>query len=174
MSEPNASEAVDLDAGRAFYLAMYENDGADWNAVDERHRPLWAAKAARFIALARAPSGEENAVGAAEREVGRYIYRRIEALMDAKAGTPEGAELDYLSCVAASVEEYGEEACADHSMGFPRDELECPACWLAISPNQCGSQHCPKKDRRAPSGEAVDLDAIRARSETPQSKAGVR
>ena len=58
----------------------------------------------------------EDDVGAAEREVGRYVYRRIERLMDAKAGTPEAAELTYLARIAESVEEYGEDACADHEL----------------------------------------------------------
>lgn len=58
----------------------------------------------------------EDDVGAAEREVGRYVYRRIEALMDAKPGTPEAAELAYLARIAESVEEYGEDACADHQL----------------------------------------------------------
>jgi hypothetical protein len=57
------------------------------------------------------PSGDgmpqENAIGAAEREVGQFVYRRIEALMDAKAGTPEGAELTYLAEIVSDVEEYG-------------------------------------------------------------------
>lgn len=52
-----------------------------------------------------------DAVGAAEAEVGRYVYRRIEALMDAKPGTPEAAELTYLTTIAEAVEEYGEDAC---------------------------------------------------------------
>ena len=59
---------------------------------------------------ARAP----DAVGAAEAEVGRYVYRRIEALMDAAPGTADGAELTYLSAIAESVEEYGEEHCQGH------------------------------------------------------------
>ena len=46
-------------------------------------------------------------VGGAEPEVGRAVYERIEALMDAKAGTSEGAELAYLADLVSSVEEYG-------------------------------------------------------------------
>lgn len=49
----------------------------------------------------------EDAVGAAEREVGRAVYTRIEALMNAKAGTSEGTELSYLADLVQSVEEYG-------------------------------------------------------------------
>jgi hypothetical protein len=57
-----------------------------------------------------------NEIGAAEAEVGRWVYRRIEALIDAKPGTPEAMELAYLARVAESVEEYGEDACAGHSL----------------------------------------------------------
>lgn len=61
-----------------------------------------------------------NATGAAEAEVGRYVYRRIEALMDAAAFTPEGDELQYLATIAESVEEYGEEACGASALSdFP-------------------------------------------------------
>jgi hypothetical protein len=49
----------------------------------------------------------ENTIGAAERAVGQFIYARIEKLMDAKVGTPEGAELKYLAGIASDVEEYG-------------------------------------------------------------------
>jgi hypothetical protein len=48
-----------------------------------------------------------NEVGCAEAEVGRYVYRLIEARMDALIGTPEYVELDYLSALVADVEEYG-------------------------------------------------------------------
>jgi len=70
----------------------------------------------------RAPSfeGQDNAIGAAEAEVGRYIYRRIERLMDAKPGSPESAELDFLANITVHVEEYGEDACADHALSPPQ------------------------------------------------------
>jgi hypothetical protein len=65
-------------------------------------------------------SENENLVGAAEAELGRYIYRRIEALMDAKPGTPEADELGYLAHIAGSVEEYGEEHCGGSELAkFP-------------------------------------------------------
>jgi hypothetical protein len=53
-------------------------------------------------------TGEEP-VGAAEREVGRAVYERIEKLMDAnpKPHTSEWAELTYLAELAETVEEYG-------------------------------------------------------------------
>lgn len=63
---------------------------------------------------------EINAEGAAEREVGRWVYRRISRLMDAKPGTAEGAELDWLAAVVAHIEEYGEENCGDDALApFP-------------------------------------------------------
>lgn len=69
--------------------------------------------------------GEANQVGAAEAEVGRYVYRRIERLMDAKPGTVEGAELCYLAEIAEGVEEYGEQACDGHPLGrFPHPSPE--------------------------------------------------
>jgi hypothetical protein len=49
----------------------------------------------------------DDPVGCAEREVGRWVYRRIEAVISAKPGTAEGRELAYLAAVAADVEEYG-------------------------------------------------------------------
>lgn len=69
--------------------------------------------------------GEANQVGAAEAEVGRYVYRRIERLMDAKPGTVEGAELCYLAEIAEGIEEYGEQACDGHPLGrFPHPSPE--------------------------------------------------
>lgn len=66
-----------------------------------------------------------NQVGAAEAEVGRYVYRRIERLMDAKPGTVDGAELCYLAEIAEGVEEYGEQACDGHPLGrFPHPSPE--------------------------------------------------
>lgn len=62
----------------------------------------------------------EGVIGAAEREVGRRLYRRIEDLIDAKPGTPEGDELAWLVNIVESVEEYGEEACASEAL-WPAD-----------------------------------------------------
>lgn len=62
-------------------------------------------------------SDDEDIVGAAERDVGRYIYRRIEVLMDCVPDTESGArslegrELDYLAAIVSAVEEYGCVAC---------------------------------------------------------------
>ena len=40
-----------------------------------------------------------------EREMYEAVLKRISSLMDAKPGTPEGAELDFLATVAESYEE---------------------------------------------------------------------
>lgn len=55
------------------------------------------------------PAEGGEAVGAAEKEVGRAVYERIESLMNLnpKPSTSECAELDYLSHLAESVEEVG-------------------------------------------------------------------
>lgn len=50
-------------------------------------------------------SGE--AAGCAESEVGRAVYERIEKLIYAKPGTPEGDELSFLAFLVESVEEVG-------------------------------------------------------------------
>lgn len=49
----------------------------------------------------------EGAAGAAEREVGRAVYERIERLIGAFPNTPEARELEYLAHLAESVEEVG-------------------------------------------------------------------
>lgn len=43
----------------------------------------------------------------AEIAVGEFIYGRISELMNAKAGTPAGRELAYLTELVEDVEEYG-------------------------------------------------------------------
>jgi hypothetical protein len=66
----------------------------------------------------------EDAEGVAERQVGRYVYRRISKLMDAAPGTPEGAELLFLANIASQVEEYGEQACGDHDLSAPAPPVQ--------------------------------------------------
>jgi hypothetical protein len=66
----------------------------------------------------------EDAEGVAERQVGRYVYRRISKLMDAEPGTPEGEELLFLADIASQVEDYGEEACGDHDLGVPAPAVQ--------------------------------------------------
>lgn len=61
--------------------------------------------------IKRLRASSEDAVGAAELGVGRYVYRRIEALMNSKSGTPEAEELCYLASIAEHVEEYGDDKC---------------------------------------------------------------
>ena len=52
-----------------------------------------------------------------EADVGRWVYSRIDALMDAKPGTAEAVELSYLASAVGSVEEYGVENCEGHDLG---------------------------------------------------------
>lgn len=102
-------------------------------------------------------------MGAAEAEVGRYVYRRIEALMGATAGTAGGRELSYLSAVAASVEEYGEEACAGTDLAAEHFGQEgagepvagyCKACGTQRSATPChkcgGELKAPHPDWEEP------------------------
>lgn len=96
----------------------------------------------RRAALSPGGEGEANQVGAAEAEVGRYIYRRIERLMDAKPGTVEGAELCYLAEIAEGVEEYGEQACDGHPLGrFPHPSPEMEEDIALGDP--CTLETCP-------------------------------
>jgi len=71
---------------------------------------------ARQLAQAVISAGHSDPVGAAEQDVGRYIYQRIETLMDAKHVASIGNELDYLATIAAAVEEYGAEACGGEDL----------------------------------------------------------
>lgn len=67
------------------------------------------------------PSQPPDRIGAAEHSVGRYVYRRIEALMGVEPDTPEAQELKYLTGITEGVEEYGEEACAGYRLAaFPQ------------------------------------------------------
>jgi hypothetical protein len=66
-----------------------------------------------FSEVSFTPEGK-NLVGAAEAQVGQFIYRRIETLMDAKAGTHGGAELTYLAAIVGDVEEYGATGAEDY------------------------------------------------------------
>ena len=52
-----------------------------------------------------------------EADVGRWVYSRIEALMDATPGTAEAVELSYLASAVGHVEEYGVENCEGHDLG---------------------------------------------------------
>ena len=49
--------------------------------------------------------------------VGRWVYRRIDAIADAKAGTPNGDEALYLSALVVAVEEY--DATGENGVGTP-------------------------------------------------------
>lgn len=84
--------------------------GSTFDADDRQEiaRDIWSAMlAAAPEALANRDPQAGGAVGAAEREVGRAVYERIETIMDAEEGSPEFEELFYLSHLAESVEEVG-------------------------------------------------------------------
>lgn len=65
--------------------------------------------------LPAAPDGVDP-IGAAERAVGRWAYSRIEALMCAKPGTPDAAEVSWLAKTVEAIEEYGPEACGGKAL----------------------------------------------------------
>lgn len=93
-------------------------------------------------------SGE--AAGCAESEVGRAVYERIEKLIDAKPGTPEGDELSFLAFLVESVEEVGgydgpsastparAEALDEGVAGELVKELRLAACGLFTLENETG------------------------------------
>jgi hypothetical protein len=74
----------------------------------KRHlnRQLSAARA-RIRVLEDSLDGPSDAVGAAEREVGRYVYKRVSALMNTDPGSAAERELAYLAEIVSDVEEYG-------------------------------------------------------------------
>lgn len=88
--------------------AQHHYRGLDREA-DGLHSALVIVGKLRSAALSASPppTPGRDPVGAAEREVGRYVYMLIEARMDAKAGTAEGRELAYLAAIVSDVEEYG-------------------------------------------------------------------
>lgn len=76
-------------------------EGCDHTGL-ERTRAFQAAQGAEG-----AEAEGKNLIGAAELEVGQFIYRRIEKLIGAKPDTPERRELTYLDRIVSDVEEYG-------------------------------------------------------------------
>jgi hypothetical protein len=78
-----------------------------------------------YCGLAGAPRWDETAdpIDEAERAVGRFIYDRIEHLMDATAGTPAGDELTYLAQIATDVEEYDAKAAEWDAPSLPQRPL---------------------------------------------------
>lgn len=108
--------------GPGGYLVKDFADGWYWtpNAAIEcaTGSPVWSVQNARYETKAEAlfspapvASGGQHssgeAAGCAESEVGRAVYERIEKLIDAKPGTPEGDELSFLAFLVESVEEVG-------------------------------------------------------------------
>jgi len=88
-----------------------------------------------MIAAAPQPetAGEEAPVGTAEREVGRYIYMRIEALMGAEFETPEGRELNYLAQIVADVEEYGVDLMEPNDLQPMKEWFAAPSQQAVVS-----------------------------------------
>lgn len=87
-----------------------------WEAQVQSRRASWISDAQAALQAIQAEGmvlAKPNAIGAAELAVGQWVYRRIEKLMDAKVGTPQGEELSYLAQVAAVVEEYGAQGDED-------------------------------------------------------------
>lgn len=76
-----------------------------------------AAEMVRYM-LEGLPADDE---AQAEQDVGLWVYSRIEALIDAKPGTPEAIELKYLAAAVESIEEYGVENCLGHKLETPND-----------------------------------------------------
>lgn len=70
-------------------------------------------------------SVEGDTVGAAEREVGRYVYMRVEAFMAADANSPAGRELNYLAQLVSDVEEYGADLMTPGDLQ-PMPQFETP------------------------------------------------
>lgn len=60
---------------------------------------------------------ESDPIAAAERAVGAWVYNRVSALMGAKPGTADSAELEWLTAMVDDVEEYG--ATGDHAPPVP-------------------------------------------------------
>lgn len=110
-------------------------DQAEWRVSVKELR---SALPELFTPNTKSPRGgetHENAIGCAEKAVGQYFYRRVEALMDAEPGTPEGEELLYLATAIADVEEYGALGTED----IPAE----PFKRLSAAPS---SPACPKED----------------------------
>ena len=107
----NAFDASDRPVNRHVIAARVK---AAWKGYDDAYNRV--ADALEALAQPPQQGAAENTIGAAESAVGRYVYRRIEVLMDAAVGTPEADELRYLATIAETVEEYGEEACANHAI----------------------------------------------------------
>lgn len=115
------AENLRVPGGPVYYLTIWcEECGAEGGK-----RPTAAEALAAWNS--RAGAGGENTIGAAELDVGRHVYRRIERLMDTAPGTPDGTELQYLAAMVHQVEELG-LACTD---GEASDVAFPGACALA-------------------------------------------
>lgn len=108
--------------------------GIDCTSEDCLASTTWGSFARKCEAAAawnRRSSEAPDAVGAAEAAVGRWVYRRIDRLIDSAPGTPEAAELLFLAAITGSIEEYGEDACVDYALSqhpAPPSSAEPAAC----------------------------------------------
>jgi hypothetical protein len=138
---PDVSRGLDREeVARLAYFMAVEGEASEEDArspLNDGHWAHWKVHpdyqccfrlADAIIALSAPAGGGEDAVGAAEREVGRWVYQRIEVLMDAKPDTADGAELTYLARVAEAVEEWGSHACGGDSLA------PFPARWMPLPP----------------------------------------
>lgn len=122
------------------FIEVETPDGKSVNAGEWRERPdgYW-----ELVILAPAV----NLVGAAENEVGRAVYERIEALMGAVTGTPEAAELAYLSHLAESVEEVGgydgPQPPVSPAEQVGEDAIEGAEWWWDALDPDCGDSDAP-------------------------------
>lgn len=103
----------------------YGEDVAGWRdrylaRAEAAESQLQALIAERDAAVAGWERVTEDPVGAAERDVGRWVYERISKLMDTKEGAPEEAELRWLAACVETIEEYGSIHCAGEELApFP-------------------------------------------------------
>lgn len=105
----------DADQKRSFVRGQAGHDpGPDVLAEEVRRLRVALEQSQREVERLKE---SHNTTGAAEREVGQFVYRRIEALMDATAGTPEADELSYLAEIVSDVEEYGATGAEAHQRG---------------------------------------------------------
>lgn len=94
--------------------------GVSRQALDEALATVEQLRAERDTAVGAWERVNEDPVGAAERDVGRWVYQRISKLMDAKENTPEALELTWLAACVESVEEYGAIHCEGEELAaFP-------------------------------------------------------
>lgn len=126
--DPSLQGAVERLTLYADWLADPDDDGNPYTGMEPEGEGKEVDLRTILAALPEPPAEDADAVGCAEREVGRAIYERIEALMSsAKDATPEGRELSYLADLVASVEEYGSWNGPTEPIAVPDDVIEVAA-----------------------------------------------